>query len=51
MILPFEMRKRSNPVTTIDLPVGGLPKTGLVFVPLSVNLIITLSPFARVSSC
>ena len=47
MILPFEMRKRSKPVATYGLPVGGLPNNGPVFV----HLIKTLSPFAKKSSC
>jgi hypothetical protein len=51
MILPFEMRNRSNPVATYGLPVGGLPNNGPVFVPLFVHLINTLSPFVRISSC
>ena len=51
MILPFEMRNRSKPVTTYGLPVGGLPNNGPVFVPLFVHLISTLSPFAKISSC
>lgn len=51
MILPFEMRKRSMPVATYGLPVGGLPNNGPVFVPLFVHLINTLSPFVRISSC
>ena len=51
MILPFEMRKRSKPVATYGLPVGGFPNNGPVFVPLFVHLIITLSPFAKISSC
>src|SRR5919204_1980675 len=51
VILPFEIRKRSKPVTTIALSVGGLPNNGPVFVPLVVHLISTLSPFAKVSSC
>jgi hypothetical protein len=49
MILPFEMRNRSNPVATYGLPVGGLPNNGPVFVPLFVHLISTLSPFAKIS--
>ena len=51
MILPFEMRNKSKPVTTYGLPVGGLPNNGPVFVPLFVHLISTLSPFAKISSC
>ena len=51
MILPFEMRKRSKPVATYGLPVGGLPNNGPVFVPVFVHLIKTLSPFAKTSSC
>jgi hypothetical protein len=51
MILPFEIRNRSKPVTIIGLPVGGLPNNGPVFVPLFVHLISTLSPFAKISSC
>ena len=51
LILPFEMRKRSKPVTTYALPVGGFPNNGPVFVPLFVHLIITLSPSVRISLC
>src|SRR5215212_786657 len=51
MILPFEMRNRSNPVATYGLPVCELPNTVPVFVPVFVHLISTLSPFAKISSC
>ena len=47
MILPFEMRNRSKPVTTYGLPVGGLPNNGPVFVPLFVHLIRTLFPLSE----
>jgi hypothetical protein len=47
MILPFEMRKRSKPIATYGLPVGGFPNNGPVFVPLFVHLISTLSPLAK----
>ncbi len=50
-ILPFEMRNRSMPVAIYGLPVGGLPNNDPVFVPLFVHLIITLSSFAKISSC
>gem|GEM_PF-2788020 len=33
------------------MPVAGLPKNDPVLVPLFVHLIITLSPFAIISSC
>jgi hypothetical protein len=49
MILPFEIRKRSNPVAIYGLPVGGLLNNSHVYVPLFVHLISTLSPFERIA--
>ena len=44
-----EILKRSNPVTVIGLSLADTPRKSLLGMPVSVNLINTLSPFDIVS--